>query len=121
MMVIPFFLLVLITLLYVFRPLLGESYWPFFGKGEFAELHEDKREGIWAISDLDFEYEAGKLTRDDYLSTREYLKGDVIPVLERERALSGKTASRPERAISEGLKKDIILEVSRICGKRLSS
>ena len=120
-MVILFFLLILFSLLYVLSPLLKESYWPFLRKGAFTEIHGDKKEGIWAISDIDFEYEMGKLTREDYASTREFLKRQALPVLEKERDFSKKIIVKPRKEISKSLKKDIIKEVLRICGKRLSS
>ncbi len=121
MMVIPFFFLILFSLVYVLSPLLKESYWPFLRKGLFVKIHEDKKEGIWAISDVDFEYEMGKLTREDYASTREFLKRQAFPVLEKERDFSKKIILKPGKEISKNLKKDITKEVLRICGKKFSS
>ena len=120
-MVITFFFLILFSLVYVLSPLLKESYWPFLRKGFFAKIHEDKKEGIWAISDIDFEYEMGKLTREDYASTREFLKRQAFPVLEKERDFSKKIILKPGKEISKNLKKDITKEVLRICGKKFSS
>ena len=94
-MVIPFFFLILFSLVYVLGPLLKESYWPFLRKGVFTEIHGDKKEGIWAISDIDFEYEMGKLTTEDYTSTRQHLKETVLPVMEKERDFSKKITLKP--------------------------
>ena len=121
MIVIPFFLLMLVSLIYIFSPLLKESYWPFLKKGLFTEVQEDKKEGIWAISDVDFEYEIGKLTKEDYTSTREYLKETVLPVLEKERDFSKKIILKPRKELPVKLKTDVVREVIKICGKRLSS
>lgn len=120
MMVLLFFILILIFLIYIFIPLMKESFWPFIKRGVLAEIQEAKKEGIWAISDIDFEHEIGKLTTEDYTSTREYLKGEVLPVLERERDFSKKIILKPKKELSRGLKKDIIREVLKICGKKLS-
>ncbi len=120
-MAILFFFLILFSLVYVLGPLLKESYWPFLRKGVFTEIHGDKKEGIWAISDVDFEYEMGKLTREDYASTREFLKRQAFPVLEKERDFSKKIILKPGKEISKNLKKDITKEVLRICGKKFSS
>ncbi|NOZ68233.1 MAG: hypothetical protein GXP46_03085 [Deferribacteres bacterium] len=121
MMLVIFFVLMLAFLAYIFLPLAQDSYWPFVRRGALAGIQGDKKEGLWAISDVDFEYEMGKLTREDYISTRESLKREALHVLERERDLSEKIALKPKREISEALKKDITREVLRICGKKLSS
>jgi hypothetical protein len=110
-----------VFLVYILVPLMKESYWPFIRRGALAEIHEEKKEGLWAISDIDFEYEMGKLTREDYASTREFLKKQTLPVLEREKNLSEKIILKPKKEISRDLKKDINKEVLRICGKRLFS
>ncbi len=120
-MVIPFFFLVLFSLVYILAPLLKESCWPFLRKGVFTEIHGDKKEGIRAISDIDFEYEMGKLTGEDYASTREFLKRQAFPVLEKERDCLKKIILKPKKEIPEELKKDITKEVLRICGKKFSS
>ncbi len=120
MIVLLFFILILFFLVYIFIPLMKESYWPFLRKGIFSEIHGDKKVGIWAISDIDFEYEMGKLTTEDYASTREFLKGEVLPVLERERNFSKEIILKPKKELSRVLKKDIIREVLKICGRRLS-
>lgn len=120
MIAVFFSILVLITLLYVFSPLFGETYWPFLSKGNLTELHHARKEGIWAISDVDSEYEMGKLTKDDYTFLREYLKGEVAPVLKEEKDILN-SALMPEKEISEDLKKDIIREVVRIWGKKFSA
>ncbi len=121
MMLIIFFILMLVFIAYILVPLAQDSYWPFVKRGSLAGIQGDKKEGLWAISDVDFEYEMGKLTREDYISTRESLKREALHVLQRERAFSEKIVLKPEKEISEGLKKDITGEVLRICGKKLSS
>lgn len=120
-MIIIFFILILAFLLYILSPLINESYWPFISRGAIAEIQEEKKEGIWAISDIDFEYEMGKLTKEDYDSTREFLKRRALPVLKRERDFSKNIILKPGKEISKNLKKNIIKEVLRICGKNLSS
>ncbi len=120
-MLVIFFILILAFLIYIFVPLVNESYWPFINRGSLAGIQEEKKESIRAISDLDFEYEMGKLTKDDYTSTREFLKKQALPVMEKERDFSKRIILEPGKEISKGLKKNITKEVLRICGKKLSS
>ena len=119
--IILFFILMLIFLVYIFLPLMKEIYWPYTKKGELAEIRRNKKEGIRAISDIDFEFEMGKLTGEDYASTREFLKKQAVPALEKERDFSERLFSGPKKEISKKLKKEITGEVLRICGKKLSS
>ncbi len=63
----------------------------------------------------------GKLTREDYTSTREFLKRQALPVLERESDFSKSIILKPGKEISRGLKINITKEVLRICGKKLLS
>jgi hypothetical protein len=120
MIEVLFSVFVLISLIYVLSPLIGEMYWPFLSKGNFAELHHARKEGIWAISDVDSEYEMGKLTKDDHAFLREYLKGEVAPVLKEEKDILNR-ALKPEKEISDDLKEDIIREVVKIWGKKHSA
>ncbi len=120
MIEIIFFLFVLIALIYVLSPLVGENHWPFLSKGKLTEIHNARKEGIWAISDVDSEYEIGKLTKDDHALLRDYLKREVAPVIKAEKDLLD-PALQPVKGISAGLKKDLMREVVRICGKRFSS
>ncbi|GBE03094.1 MAG TPA: hypothetical protein ENG95_06005 [Nitrospirae bacterium] len=120
-MVIIFFILMLIFLVYILVPLINESYWPFVSRGTFAVIQEEKKECIRAISDVDFEYEMGKLTKEDYMVTREFLKRQARPALEKERDFSKGITLKPGKEISKSLKKSITKEVLRICGKKLLS
>lgn len=121
-MVILFFILILASLAYILLPLAGENYWPFMSGGTLAGIQTEKKEGIQAISDIDFEFEMGKLTEEDHASTREYLKRQALPALKMERDLLNRMGLiKPKQEISKKLKQDINKEVLRICGKKLSS
>lgn len=120
MILIIFSILVLIALIYILSPLLGETHWPFLSKGKVTEIHNARKEGIWAISDVDTEYEMGKLTKDDYAVLRDYLKSEVVPVITAEQDLLSPLL-KPVKGISEGLREDLMREVVRICGKKFSA
>jgi hypothetical protein len=120
MIAIIFFLFVLIALIYILSPLVGETHWPFLSKGKLTEIRSARKEGIWAISDVDSEYEMGKLTKDDHALLRNYLKGEVVPVIRAEKDLLGPLL-KPVKGISEGLREDLMREVVRICGKKFSA
>ncbi len=121
MMVILFFILISASLAYILLPLAGENYWPFVSEGTLAGIQTEKKEGVQAISDIDFEFEMGKLTEEDHASTREYLKRQALPALKMERDLLDRMGLNPKQEISRKLKRDINKEVLRICGKKLSS
>lgn len=120
MIAILFSFFVLISLVYILSPLLGEAHWPFLSKGKLTEIHNARREGIWAISDVDAEYKMGKLTQDDHVFLRNYLKGEVAPVLKEEKDILAR-ALRPTKGISEDLKQDLMREVVRIWGRKFSA
>lgn len=108
----------LAALLYVLFPLFKEAFWPFLGPGELSELQRARKEGLMAIADVDSEYEMGKLTQEDYAVLRESLKGEVIPVLKRQKLALGEGAAHGGNHLRPGLKKDILREVIRICGTK---
>lgn len=120
MIAILFSFFVLISLIYILSPLLGETHWPFLSKGKLTEIHNARKEGIWAISDVDSEYEMGKLTKDDHAFLRNFLKSEVAPVIRAEKDILD-PALKPVKGISEELKKDLIREVVRIWGRNFSA
>jgi hypothetical protein len=90
-------------------------------RGVMSELHMAKREGIMAITDIDTEYEMGKLTQEEHTVLREFFKGEVLPILKKEKDFQRDSISSPKREISTDLRRDIIREVMRVCGKDFSS
>lgn len=120
MIAILFSFFVLISFIYILSPLLGETHWPFLSKGKLTEIHNARKEGIWAISDVDSEYEMGKLTKDDHAFLRNFLKSEVAPVIRAEIDILD-PALKPVKGISEELKKDLIREVVRIWGRKFSA
>lgn len=116
MIEILFAIMVLVSLLYILIPLFDEPCWPFLKKGLLTELRSSKKEGLMAISDLDNEYEMGKLTKDDYLSLRESLKSEVAPVLKKEMEIQKQEESKPEELSSDNVSSNLVREVIRICG-----
>jgi len=116
-------LLVVITIvvfLYVAVPLLREPYWQFVNLGRLMEIYEEKKIGLWAITDIDNEYEMGKLSEEDYKLLREQFKSEILSVLKRERELTGK--QHIDRKDSNGhvekIREEALSEVIRIWGRR---
>jgi hypothetical protein len=116
MIEILFAIMVLVSLVYVLLPLFDEPCWPILKKGTLTELRSAKKEGLMAISDLDSEYEMGKLTKDDYVYLRESLKGEVAPVLKKEMDIQKQEKSKPEELPTDNVTSDLVREVIRICG-----
>ncbi|HDH01039.1 MAG TPA: hypothetical protein ENG80_04435 [Nitrospirae bacterium] len=119
MILAVFFLFSLLLLFYILSPIFGERYWPFMRGGVFEQLYGERKTGIWAISDVDAEYEMGKLTEEDHSLLREQFKAEVAPVLLREKELTINSGLSPEKGLSGELREEMIKEVIRICGKEL--
>jgi hypothetical protein len=121
-----YIILLLVTagiLIYTGMPLLREQYWPFVNLSKLREITEEKRTGIWAITDIENEFQMGKLSEEDYNMLMEQFRSEILPVLKREQELLGKSpgTSGENGNLSEGVRQRVLLEVLRICGKRLSS
>ncbi|GMR03177.1 MAG: hypothetical protein BMS9Abin21_004 [Thermodesulfovibrionia bacterium] len=115
-MEILFNIIMLLLLVYVLMPLFKEPYWPFLKRGLLSELHSAKKEGLMAISDLDAEYEMGKLTKDDYVSLRNSLKSEIAPVLKKETEIAEhEVAALSEQPVNSRTE-NLFREVIRICG-----
>jgi len=115
-MVIVFFILILASLIYVGAPLLRERLWPQLEERPVSQIQRKKREGIWAISDVDNEYEIGKLTEEDHQTLRASLKEDLVDVMQQERNILEAGSIPKDRDIPRPLKQRLISEVVRICG-----
>ena len=115
-MVIVFFILALASLIYVGAPLLHERIWPQLESRPVSEIQREKREGIWAISDVDNEYEIGKLTEEDHEKLRAGLKEELAEIMQRERSMLKAGDVPRDRDIPRPLKKRLVFEVMRICG-----
>jgi hypothetical protein len=116
MTAILFAIILLITLLYILFPLFNERYWPFLKRGALSELHSAHKEGVIAISDLDEEYQMGKLSKNDYFHIREGLKHEIAPVLKKEMELSGEGSAGLSSQGRNGRTVELLREVVRICG-----
>jgi hypothetical protein len=116
MMDILFAIIVFVSFVYILVPLFGEPCWPFLKKGALTDLRRAKKEGLMAISDLDTEYEMGKLTNDDYVSLRESLKREVTPVLRKERDIKSHDVTTPVELPPDKFTSNLVREVIRICG-----
>ncbi|MEE9524271.1 MAG: hypothetical protein V3V59_05905 [Thermodesulfovibrionales bacterium] len=121
MTVVLFSVFVVMSLFYIFSPMFSDVYWPYLKKGMLDDLQSSRTEGIWAISDVDSEYEMGKLTKDEHAFLRKNLKEEVVPIIKQERDILKGDTLAPKREISRELKENIIKEVIRICGKNMSS
>lgn len=107
--------MVIFSFVYILFPLFGEPCWPYLKKGILTELRSVKKEGLIAISDLDTEYEMGKLTHDDYASLRERLKKEVTPVLRKEMDINAQVELKPMELPQNKLTSNLAGEVIRIC------
>jgi hypothetical protein len=116
MTVLLFVILAVSSVIYMATPLLWERYWPFLGGSVVAEIKRAKRESIWAINDIDGEYEMGKLSGDDHSALRAGLKSDLAEVMKREREVLGHGAPHGGEALPENFKRSLLTEVLRICG-----
>jgi hypothetical protein len=115
-MEILFAVMVIVSFVYILIPLFGEPFWPFLKKGVLIDLLSAKKEGLMAISELDTEYEMGKLTNDDYVSFRENLKQEVAPVIRKEMDIKAHEESKPVKLPTDKFTSNFIKEVIRICG-----
>lgn len=118
-------LLVLITIavfLYVAVPIVREPYWQFVNLRRLKEIYEEKKTGLWAITDIDNEYEMGKLSEEDYRLLREQFKSEILPVLKRERELTGmeRIDGKDSDRHVEKIREEVLSEVIRIWGRRFS-
>lgn len=116
MSVVVFFVLAIITFIYLAVPLMQERFWPFIDSSPVAELQREKREGLWAISDVDAELEMGKITPEDHGALRGVLKSELLEVMSREKALLGEVDAQGIEGMPASLKGKLLYEVLRICG-----
>lgn len=114
-MEILFNIIILLLLVYVLMPLFKEPYWPFLKRGLLSELQSAKKEGLMAISELDSEYEMGKLTKDDYVFLRNRLKSEIVPVLKKETEITGNEVAALSEQPKNNLTEKLLREVIRIC------
>ena len=123
MIYVLLFLITAAIVLYMALPLAKDKYWPFVNIKRLKEISEEKTVGMWAITDIENEYQMGKLSEEDYRLLREQFKSEVIPLLKREQELIGKGVlkERLNGDLDEETRQKVLLEVLRICGKRLSS
>ena len=123
MIYVLLFLITATIVLYMALPLAKDKYWPFVNIKRLKEISEEKTVGMWAITDIENEYQMGKLSEEDYRLLREQFKSEIIPLLKREQELIGKGVfkERLNGDLDEETRQKVLLEVLRICGKRLSS
>ncbi len=115
-MVIFFFVLAIATLAYAGLPLLRERTWPELDSHPVTDIQREKREGLWAIADIDSEHEMGKLTKEDHAALRVRMKEELAVTIQKERSMAGHAYASGERDIPLPLKKKLLFEVLRICG-----
>jgi hypothetical protein len=120
MSLVLFFTLALAVLFYLALPIFGEPYWPCRENSPLSEIKKEKRNGIWAIADVDSEYEMGKLTESDYTELRNHLKNELLLVMNKEKELMQSGGRIPEKDIRPELKNELLVEVARICGLKHS-
>lgn len=71
-------------LAYVLFPLFDPAFKPVGRRGDEAERLRAERDRYYeAIADLDFEYECGKLSEEDYRRLRERLMAELSALLKR--------------------------------------
>ncbi len=79
--------MILFILYYVIKPLLESRYrlahLPVIKKnGSLSRLQQSKTELLSAIKEIDFEYQMGKLARDDYDRLKQEYEGNAVRVLQ---------------------------------------
>jgi hypothetical protein len=116
MSLILFFCITLGVLFYLALPIFGQPYWPCRETSPLSEIRKEKRKGIWAVADVDNEYEMGKLTESDYTALRDHLKNELLLVMNEEKSLLQSGGRIPDRDIRPDLKNKLLIEVARICG-----
>jgi len=123
MIFISLLAITLATLLYVCLPITKESYWHYINIKRLKELSEIKTTALAAIADIEKEYQMGKITKQEYLMLKEQFKKEVIPVLLQEKNLFSDTfvLNKKNIEVDETIRKNIIMEVLRSCGKRFIS
>ncbi len=119
-MVIFFFVLAIATLVYAGAPLLRERTWPQLDSRPVTDIQREKREGLWAIADIDSEHEMGKLTTEDHAVLRVRMKKELAVIIQKERSMAGHAYASGESDIPPELKKKLLFEVMRICGIQTS-
>ena len=120
MSLIVFFCITIAILIYLAFAIFSQSYWPCRETSPLSEIRKEKRKGIWAIADVDNEYEMGKLTETDYAALRNNLKKELLMIMNKEKKLLQNAGRIPDNDIRPALKNKLLIEVSRICGlKRL--
>jgi hypothetical protein len=115
-MIIIFFILAIASLIFIGLPFLAEQAWPQLESRPFTDIRRKKREGIWAISDIDSELEMGKLTTEDHAALRVRMKEELAGIIQRERDMADHDNESREQDIPLPLKKKLLFEVMRICG-----
>ncbi len=115
-MVIVFFVLAIVTLVYAGLPLMRDRTWPQLDSHPVTDIQREKREGLWAIADIDSEHEMGKLTTEDHAGLRKRMKEELAVIIQRERSMVGYAYASGEQDMPLPLKKKLLLEVLRICG-----
>jgi len=120
MSLILFFCIAMATLFYLALPIFRQPYWPCRETGPLSELRREKRKGIWAIADVDSEYEMGKLTESDYITLRGHLKNELLVIMSKEKKLLQDSGRAPDKDIRPELKSKLLIEVARICGLKRS-
>ena len=120
MSLILFFCITIAAFIYLALPIFRQPYWPCKEISLLSEIKKEKRNGIWAIADVDSEYEMGKLTESDYTTLRSHLKNELLLVMNKEKKLLQNSGRIPDKDIRPELKNKLLIEVARICGLKHS-
>lgn len=120
MVVLLFFALALAAGFFILSPLFLEPLWPSPPSSPLSELRRHKRMQLWAIADIDDEYDMGKLNKSDHAALREYYKTELIAVIRQEKEMLGEYGAPRVTDIPRPLKERLLFEVTRICGRQRS-
>ena len=105
------------AVVFTLLPLWADPFWPLPRRTLAVETRRLKRMGIRAIADIDDEHEMGKLADDDHARLREQFTAELLATLDREKRLAADYGSPQGADIDPGVKRQLLLEVVRICGK----
>lgn len=120
MSLILFFCITFVILCYLALPVFRQPYWPCRESSPLSEIRKEKRKGIWAIADVDNEFEMGKLIESDYDALRSHLKNELLVVMNKEKKLLQNSRRIPDMDLRPELKNKLLIEVARICGLKRS-
>ncbi|RMG02067.1 MAG: hypothetical protein D6726_08305 [Nitrospirae bacterium] len=115
-------IIVMSTVIYVGLPLFEERHWKYIDQYRLSAIYEEKKTGLWALSDIKNEYEMGKLTEEEYRELSNHFKKLLLPIIKSQsKEGMGIKAVATESPDKMRLRRDALNEVIKIWSKKVSS